>query len=99
MPIFRSIFLHCDACCATDETEIGSLSIFQGEATDSLPPSQSSTGSNRMELRTAVRSAANPERFNDDRDDHASLELCRRSGERPPLRPLPRPVMRQCQVR
>src|SRR5277367_996947 len=38
-----------------------------------------------MELRTAVRSAGNPERFNDDRDDHASAGFCRRSGERPAL--------------
>jgi uncharacterized membrane protein YccC len=38
-----------------------------------------------MELRTAVRSAGNPERFDDDRDDHAFAGFCRRSGERPAL--------------
>src|SRR5215831_1398928 len=33
----RSTFLHCVACCATDKTEIGSLSIFPGEGTASSP--------------------------------------------------------------
>ena len=46
-----------------------------------------------MELRPATRPAGNPERFDDDRDALASVELCRRSGERPSPRPRPRLVI------
>src|SRR5215831_8560278 len=60
LPISPSIFPHCVARCATDETGIGSLSIFPGEATDSSPQSPWSAGSNQ-EMRTSPRSASTAE--------------------------------------
>src|SRR6516225_6088615 len=54
LPILPSIFLHCVVCCATDETGIGSLSIFPGGATASSPRSPSWPGRRSEDANAAV---------------------------------------------